>query len=85
VEKTSMPQTDAARRFYAYLRDDGRESCHVVPDAGTFQDAALLYLERWAPAEPGGAELSVVVIDPSTGERRCFTFDLGTGEAEACA
>lgn len=81
-----MPQSAAARRFYAYLRDEARDSCHVVPDADTFEDAAMLYVERWAPAAAAAsADLSVVVIEPATGERRCFTLDMATGDAGPCS
>ena len=77
----SQTASPAPRRFYAHNRDDGRHSGHVV-DGEDFHDAALLFAEQWAAADP--AEVSVIVKDCESGEEQCFVVHLDEGDAEPC-
>ena len=71
-------------RYYVHLRKDVRDSCRPVEGAASFEEAAILYVETWAPEAGSDGEVAVIVVDPATGERQCFTLDLGSGEAEPC-
>lgn len=75
----------SSKRFYAHDRTAGRHSGHVVSDAEDFHDAAILFAERWAPADPADG-LSVIVKDCDSGEEQCFVvhMDEGQGEADPC-
>jgi len=72
-------------RFYVHVRGEPRDSCHPVAGAAGFEEAAVLYAEKWAPDVDADGGLSVIVLDPETGERQCFRLDLETGDAEPCA
>lgn len=76
------PASQAARRFHAHDRATGRGSGHLVPGAEDFHDAALLFAERWAAAEP--SEVAVVVKDCDSGEEQCFVVHLDDGDVEPC-
>jgi len=68
------------RSFYVHLSDGPSASGWVIADAADSFEAALLFAER-RTAEPGqGSSLRVHVMDGATGERCCFTIDLGSGE-----
>ena len=47
-------------------------------------EAAVLFTERWAPAPDEGPILRVHVVDEDTGERCCFSIDLGSGDVGPC-
>lgn len=80
----AQPASDpSSRRFYAHDRGVGRGSGHVVEGAGDFHDAAILFAETWAPADPAG-EVSVIVKDCDSGEEQCFIVHLDEGEADPC-
>lgn len=51
-------------------------------EGGSFQDAALAFLED---NHPTGDEVSLMVEDCETGERQCFRIDMLTGEAGPCS
>lgn len=71
-------------RYYAHARDEGRHRKHLVPQATSLQEAALIFAEHWTASDPA-AEVSIIVEDADTGEQQCFMIDLGSGEAEPCA
>lgn len=52
-------------------------------EAGSFEDAALGFLEAHHPQDDG-AEVSLLVEDCETGERQCFRIDLETGVTAPC-
>lgn len=71
-----------ARRFVAHAPQG---HAHLIADAGSFVEAAVLYAERWHPTTAQGEPLvAVTVIDASNGEQHCFAIDLDTGEAGPC-
>lgn len=73
--------------FYVHLSDGPSASGCVIADAADSFEAALLFAERWAAPEPEpeqGSSLRVHVVDGATGERSCFTIDLGSGEIDPC-
>jgi len=77
-------QVAKGARYYVHLKGEARDSCHPVEGAQGFEEAAVLYVETWAPAVDDEGEVALIVVDPATGERQCFTLDLQTGEAEPC-
>ena len=46
----------APGRFYAYATDEGPCSGHKVPEAESFTDAAIGFLECWGPNDDTGQE-----------------------------
>jgi hypothetical protein len=50
-------------------------------EAASFEEAAVIFAEDW---HGQGAALRIVVADAESGEERCFTVDLTTGEAAPC-
>lgn len=72
------------KRFYAYADAVGRSHGHSV-QAGSFEAAAVAYVETWAPPLDGDNDIRVFVQDPLDGVEHCFTLDLGAGgEPEPC-
>jgi hypothetical protein len=71
------------RRFLVHPAHERAEG-HVVADAADFHDAALIYVERWTPADAED-ELALIVCDCETGRQECFRIDLGTGQSAPCA
>lgn len=72
----------AARRYVAHA-PHGR--AHLIAEADSFVEAAMLYAERWHPTHDETEGLvAVTVIDASNGEQHCFAIDLDTGEAGPC-
>lgn len=72
------------RSFYVHLSGGPAGSGHLITDAEDSFEAALLFAERWAPELDDGDVLRVHVIDGFTGERCCFSIDIGTGEVGPC-
>ena len=80
-----MPTQDSdAPRFIAHARNDPRHHEHLVPGAVSFEDAALRFVEHWAPADQAD-EVSIIVTECGSGEQQCFTVDLGAGDASPCS
>jgi len=73
---------DPAPRFVAHAKSDPRQNRHFVPEAVSFEDAALRFAEHWAVAEEG--EIAVIVTECGSGRQQCFAIDLGSGDAEPC-
>ena len=71
-------------RFVAHARGEPRHSEHLVPEAASFEDAALRFTEHWSPAPDAQGEVSIIVTECSTGEQQCFVVDLDAGEAAPC-
>lgn len=63
--------TESIRRFHAQALH-AEAHAHAI-DAGSFEEAAVAYVERWAPADD---ECRVSVQDVATGERHCFALGL---------
>ena len=74
---------DEAQRFYAHAREEGRHCNHLVPGASSPQDAAMIFAEHWASADPA-RQVSVIVENAHTGEQQCFMIDIDSGDAEPC-
>jgi hypothetical protein len=51
--------------------------------AGSFETAALAFLEAHHPDGDGG-EVALMVEDCESGERQCFRVDLASGATEPC-
>lgn len=75
-----MPD-DAAQLYVVHAAGDARHSHRVT--GTSFEDAAMTFVELWAPDAAG--DLDVIVEDAETGRRCCYRIDLGTGDAEPCA
>jgi hypothetical protein len=84
MNATPSPQPLSLRSFYVHVSDGPAGGGHLITDAEDSFEAALLFAERWAPETDPGAMLRVHVIDGFTGERCCFTIDIGTGEVGPC-
>lgn len=75
-------KTTAQRRFSVHGLGEAPSRAYLV-DGVSFEDAALLYIERQHPQEDGD-EAALLVEDCETGERQCFRIDLESGEAGPC-
>jgi len=86
--QTDRPEpcpTAAAGPFYAYATDEGPCAGRRIPDAGSFPEAAIGFLECWTPADGRAwGEICVSVIDCETGETQCFRIDIATGGVGRC-
>jgi hypothetical protein len=69
--------------FLAHASNDGRVHAHPVPDASSALEAAILFVERWAPEAIDG-EVQITVRELETGQEQCFRIDLGQGLAGPC-
>ena len=69
-------------RFHVHPCENRGEG-HMVPAASSAEEAALVFLEHWSPAD--GSEVSVIVKDCDTGRQQCFRLDLTSGEVAPCA
>ena len=76
--------TPSPSRFVAHARGEPRHSEHRVPEAASFEDAALRFTEHWSPAPDAQGEVSIIVTECTTGEQQCFVVDLDAGEAAPC-
>lgn len=72
------------RSFYVHLSDGPSFAGHLVSDAMDSFEAAMLFAERWGPDPEAADELRLLVVDTFTGERSCFTLDVGSGQLGAC-
>lgn len=84
-----MPATTSSatepRGYFAYADAVGRGHGHVV-QAESFEEAAVAYVEIYAPPVDGEDEVRIFVRDPDDGAEHCFTIDLGHGGTpEPCA
>jgi hypothetical protein len=68
-------------RFHVHPCESRGEG-HMVPDAETAEQAAMAFLEHWAPAEDG--DVSVIVRDCETGRQDCFRLHVDTAEVAPC-
>ncbi len=73
----------SARRFAIHGHETACSRAVLVDGQG-FEDAALRFVEDFHPSADGDDTVSLIVEDCGTGERQCFTIDLGTGEAAPC-
>ena len=73
------------RRYVAHTVADHGHAAHLVPEARSFVEAALLYTEHWHPAAVEDGALSVTVTDCESGEQHCFTIDVDTGDVGPCS
>ena len=75
----------ATRRYVAQTVHDHGHAAHLVPEAASFVEAALMFTERWHPATEEDGSVSVTVVDCDSGEQHCFTIDVDSGDVEPCA
>ena len=68
--------------YCVHAREDEVARPHRV-EADGFVDAALVYAERWLGPAPH-ARVTLLVEDEATGQERCLTLDLDSGEATPC-
>ena len=79
-----MAAVDTAERvFHVHARHEGRHASHRV-EGRSFEDAAVAFVERWAPAVDADGDVSVLVAEGETGAEHCFTINLAEGEASPC-
>lgn len=79
----TMDSATAQRRFSVHGLEEAPSRAHLV-EGVSFEDAALIYVERQHPQEDGDVT-ALLVEDCETGERQCFRIDLGAGEAGPCS
>lgn len=70
-------------RFYAWADAEGRGHGRVL-EAGSYEAAAVAYIERHAPAITAQGEIRVFVTGLDDGREHCFTVDLDGGVAAPC-
>ena len=73
--------TRAGRRFSAHCSNAGAAAGEFLTEASSFEEAALLFAERWSGEEEA---CRVMVADLESGERHCFTIDIDRGLADPC-
>lgn len=78
-----MPPPDDLHRYTVHAAEDGRNAAHTV-EGTSFEDAAIAFVERWAPAPDAEGDVAVIVRDAETGAQHCFRIDLGSGDAAPC-
>ena len=71
------------RTFSVHGAEDAPGRGHQLEAFG-FEDAALHFAADCHPYAADADEVSLLVEDCETGERRCFTLDLSTGETAPC-
>ena len=80
-----MPAAAARdRRRFSVHGDAEAPSRGRLVEGGSFEDAALAFVEAYHPAADAHDAVSLIVEDCATGERQCFTVHLATGEAAPC-
>ena len=62
------------RAFSAHCANAGEHRSDFSTLAETFEEAAMLFVERWAGE---GEACKIVVVESEGGERHCFTVQLG--------
>lgn len=70
-------------RFYAWADGDGRGHGHII-EAGSYEAAAVGYIELHTPAVDGDGEIRIFVTGLDEGQEHCFTVDLADGAAAPC-
>lgn len=68
--------------YFVRPRDDARHG-HVV-EAGSFEEAAVAFVERWSPAADQEGDVALIVRDRDDGRELCLRLDLDSGEAAPC-
>lgn len=72
---------DRLRRFSAHCSNEGAVASGFVTSAQSFEDAALLFAERWSGEEES---CRVIVVDTESGEQHCFRVEIDQGEVDPC-
>jgi hypothetical protein len=79
-----MPQpAQTVRRFSVHARHVDRHHARVVEE-GSFEAAAVAYLEDFHLEVGDEPEVRVIVHDLDSGHEHCFTVDLDSGATEPC-
>jgi hypothetical protein len=73
------------RRYVAHAVEDHGRGSHLVPEAASFVEAAVMFAEHWHPTASDDGAVSVTVVDCDSGEQHCFTIDIDSGDVEPCA
>jgi hypothetical protein len=71
----------ALHPYVVHVAGDSRHAHRV--EGASFEDAAMTFVETWAPDAAG--DLDVIVEDADSGRKCCYRVDLGSGEAEPCS
>lgn len=71
------------RTFHVHARHEGRHASHRI-EGRSFEEAAVAFVERWAPAVDADGDVSVLVAEGDTGAEHCFTVNLLEGDATPC-
>ena len=74
-----VSKVEGARSFSAHCSNDGHHRSDFVTEAASFEEAALLFVERWTGPE---SECRVIAIDRESGERRGFSLHLGADKGD---
>jgi hypothetical protein len=72
---------DRLRRFSAHCSNERAVASGFVTAAQSFEEAALLFAERWAGEEEA---CRVIVVDTESGEQHCFSIDIDQGHVDPC-
>ena len=79
-----MSMTEAPARFSACAPDQRQIPHHMMPEAQSFEDAAVYFADIWHPDLDEAGQVKVMVTDRRSGETHCFQVDVGAGEARRC-
>ncbi|HEY5071804.1 MAG TPA: DUF5961 family protein [Caulobacteraceae bacterium] len=71
----------ASRLFSAHCSNEGSHRSDFVTAADSFEEAAVLFAERWPEI---GEACRIIVVDAESGEQHCFNVDLEETQATPC-
>ena len=77
-----MTEADA-RTFIVHACADGRGAGHRI-QGGSFEEAAVAFVEIWRPAVSIDGDIKVIVRDAEDGREHCFLVDVFEGEVAPC-
>ncbi len=73
----------STRQFAVHARHVDRHHARLVEE-GSFEAAAVAYVEDFHPPVGEEDEISVIVREVGTGHEHCFKIDLESGAAAPC-
>ncbi len=76
------PAANPARRFSVHTRDDAAHT--RIVEEGSFEAAALAYIEDAHPPADAENEVSLVVRDLEGGREHCLRIGLDSGQIAPC-
>jgi len=78
-----MPINAPTRAFRVHARHMDPHSARHIQE-GSFEAAAVAYVETYVPTVTDEPEVNVIVHDVASGREHCFRIDLENGETAPC-